>query len=104
MSKIAKQLEQIFSERQDSYGSPEDNFQRIADFWNAYIEGKEKEGKLTNLDVAHMLTLFKVARTMGGTNKGDNYYDLAGYAECGLRIYEKQEHEGEQLSLDIKER
>jgi hypothetical protein len=82
-SRIAKELSKVFNERQTSYGTPEDNFSRVADLWNAYIPS----ANVTALDVAHMMILFKVARSMNPVgNKEDNYIDIAGYAECGLDI------------------
>jgi hypothetical protein len=71
----------INGERQDSYGNPEDSFALIAEYWNAYFsEGNMDLKKLTALDVAHMMMLFKIARCTGQQSKRDNYIDIQGYA------------------------
>jgi len=67
----------INSERQDSYGNPEDSFELIAEYWNVYLTGKID---LTSKDVAHMIMLFKLARCQGQSPSRDNYIDIAGYA------------------------
>lgn len=69
----------VCGDREDDYGSPEQNFARIADFWNTYL-GIES---ITPKDVAAMLALLKVARIASGHQKADNWIDLAGYAACG---------------------
>ena len=74
----------INGERQDQYGSPEDSFKIIGDFWNVYIRArfsqlKHVDFELTPLDVAHMMSLFKHARMLGQKVKRDNYIDAQGY-------------------------
>ena len=68
----------INSERQDQYGKPEDNFQIIAEFWTTYLN-KKGWGELSTLDIAHMMTLFKIARMLGQKPNRDNYRDACGY-------------------------
>lgn len=67
--------------REEDYGTPEDNFQRIADFWDTYL--RSVKTRLSGKDVAAMLALLKVARIASGHAKSDNWIDLAGYAACG---------------------
>jgi hypothetical protein len=76
----------ITKDREQAYGSPEDNFQVIADFWNAYIGRKDITEGITAHDVAVMMCLLKIARMATGQPKPDNYIDLAGYAACGGEI------------------
>lgn len=71
----------VCGEREKAYGSPENNFERIAGFWSAYL-GYGVSPK----DVAAMLALLKVARIASGHAKEDNWVDLAGYAACGGEI------------------
>lgn len=82
----------INGERQDSYGNPEDSFKIIAEFWSTYI--KYKFGlvvKLSNLDTAHMMSLFKHARMLGQKPTRDNYVDACGYlAIAADRLLKKQ--------------
>ena len=72
----------VCGQREQDYGSPERNFERIADLWNAYL-GKNT---VDSVDVAMMLALLKVARIKSGTGTGDSFVDLAGYAACGGEI------------------
>jgi len=75
-------LRQVTGDREDSYGSPEYSFQKIANLWNAYFDFRVA---FTPKDVAMMLALLKVARIYSGVKK-DSYVDLAGYAACAGEI------------------
>lgn len=69
----------IDGDRQKDYGPPEENFQRIADFWNAYL--RHDFGMLLNpTDVAVLMALVKIARSVETPEKADTWIDLAGYA------------------------
>ena len=72
----------ICGERQDVYGSPEDSFAIIAQYWNTYLTKGSRiiKGPLDAKDVAHMMVLFKMARVQGQAPNRDNYVDLCGYA------------------------
>ena len=73
----------VCGDREQDYGSPENNFATVADLWNAYLKGTMYiEAK----DVAAMLALLKIARIASGHAKDDNWIDLAGYAACGGEI------------------
>jgi len=65
----------VCGDREDKYGKPEKSFGEISKLWSAYLDID-----LTGKDVAVMMCLFKIARIKTGTNKADNYIDLAGYA------------------------
>lgn len=79
----------VSGDREQDYGSPENNFRTIAAFWNAYIASKVGAAQgiapvaLDGKDVAAMLGLLKIARISSGHAKADNWIDLAGYAACG---------------------
>ncbi len=74
----------VCGQREHEYGSPENNFQTIANLWNAYLD---KNGiVLTPVDVAMMMSLLKIARIKTGTATEDSFVDLAGYAACGGEI------------------
>jgi len=64
----------INGDRQENYGSPEDSFQRIANYWSIHL-GVDINRK----DVAEMMVLFKIARMKGQRPHRDNYTDAAGY-------------------------
>ncbi len=74
----------VCGERENEYGSPENNFKFIADLWTAY-----KGIKFTAQDVAMMMALLKIARIRTGTGTDDSFVDLAGYAACGAEINHK---------------
>jgi len=74
---LCESLRTINGERQDVYGSPENSFALIADYWTAYLTRK-KNLKMTAGDVALMMTLFKIARE-ANQHKRDNILDAAGY-------------------------
>lgn len=74
----------VCTNRENEYGSPENNFAKIADLWNAYC-GFNEWG-FDSKDVAAMLVLLKVARVNSGHAKADNWVDIAGYAACGGEI------------------
>ena len=75
----------VMGDRQQDYGSPENNFRVIADMWNAYLFSHPwlDKNKIEPKDVAAMLALLKIARIASGNAKADNWVDLAGYAACG---------------------
>lgn len=81
-SDILQKAEQcVCGRREQDYGSPEDNFQIIADLWTAY-----KGAPFNSEDVAMMMALLKIARIKSGTATEDSFVDLAGYAACGGEI------------------
>lgn len=86
----------VCGQRVQDYGTPEDNFQRIADLWSAYMGG---EPRFTPLDAAMMLALLKVARIKTGTGTDDCFVDLAGYAACAGEIAARQREQEETLIL-----
>lgn len=84
--KILEQaLHCVSGDREQDYGSPEQNFRTIALLWSVYIQ-RLGRGYLEDRDVAAMLALLKIARIASGHAKADNWIDLAGYAACGGEI------------------
>lgn len=73
----------VLQDRNASYGSPENNFSRVAKLWTAYFD-REFEPH----DVAVMLALLKVARLSENPTHMDSWVDLAGYAVCGAEVAE----------------
>ena len=76
----------VCGDREQDYGSPENNFQTIANLWTSYLSGKDSRLIIKSKDVAAMLALLKIARIASGHAKADNWIDLAGYAACGGEI------------------
>lgn len=80
----------VSGDREQDYGSPEQNFKTIALLWSVYLQ-RLGRGYLEDRDVAAMLALLKIARIASGNAKADNWIDLAGYAACGGEIESAEE-------------
>ena len=80
----------VCGDREQDYGSPENNFATIAELWQTYLKCTSvppgTEITILPQDVAAMLALLKIARIASGHAKADNWIDLAGYAACGGEI------------------
>lgn len=72
----------VNGDRENQYGSPENNFKLIAMLWNDYL-GDILDGVIGPKDVAMMMALLKIARIRSGRGSDDSFVDLAGYAACG---------------------
>lgn len=76
----------VCGQREQDYGTPEDNFKAIAELWEAYLNKACTRGVnvcVEAKDVAVMMALLKIARIAAGGGKADSWIDLAGYAACG---------------------
>ena len=78
----------VCGDREQDYGSPEDNFSVIAALWTAYT-GTD----VTPKDVAMMMALLKVARIKGGAGSEDSYVDLCGYAALAADMWRQEKGE-----------
>lgn len=80
----------VCGQREQDYGSPENNFRLIASMWEPYIRqrcaGKNSDVSIGPEDVAILMALLKIARICSGTGTADSFVDLAGYAACGGEI------------------
>lgn len=81
----------VCKSREEQYGSPEDSFGVIAQFWETYIKAKCVGGQDIDVcicpeDVANLMALLKIARIAGGKFKADSYVDAIGYLACGGEI------------------
>ena len=80
----------VNGDRQRDYGTPLENFERIADFWTVLLEDKLEAGAMVEpQDVARCMILLKVARDMQ-TPKRDNAVDGAGYFKCLDMVREEE--------------
>lgn len=81
----------ICGDRQDEYGSPKDNFKKIAESWSWYLGAAHKvDVDISAEDVAHMMTLLKITRIATGKPKLDSFVDAAGYIALAGEIAEKK--------------
>lgn len=90
----------VCGDREQDYGSPENNFRTIAGMWSTYLSAALSDlfiqGQcaimIESKDVAAMLALLKIARIASGHAKEDNWIDLAGYAACGGELEANATH------------
>lgn len=82
---ILHQAEQaINGDRNNQYGPPSQDFQRTAELWTAYLDGKTC---IEAHDVAVMMILLKASRIRWSPEKQDHWVDMAGYAACGYEAF-----------------
>jgi hypothetical protein len=72
----------VTQDRATAYGSAEDNFQAIADLWNAALPKLPAAG-FEPWSVAIFMDLLKTARILGNHTHQDSWDDKAGYTACG---------------------
>lgn len=73
--------------RRSAYGKPEDNFERIARFWQAYFENTGRgEVCITARDISPLMRLMKEARLCESPDHRDSFVDLVGYTLTGAEI------------------
>ena len=79
---LATASQYVTKDRAATHGEAENNFRRIAELWNAYMD----TDSITAIDVAVMLAFLKVPRIRSNPTHADNWIDIAGYAACGGEI------------------
>ena len=88
---MLRQAEQLVNgDRNNQYGPPDQDFQRTADLWTIYLNGRRI---IDAHDVAVMMILLKVSRLSWSADKADNWIDIAGYSACGYDIITKNKEE-----------
>ena len=90
----------VCGDREEDYGSPENNFRVIADLWNVYL-GTDPDNGIDEIDVGMMLALLKIARIQSGRLKEDNFIDLAGYAACAGELAGRVIERTEKLKKEL---
>lgn len=84
---IADEAKRIVSgARRSAYGKPEDNFARIARFWDAYFKSTGRDIDVTAADVSPMMRLMKEARLCETPDHRDSFVDLVGYTLTGAEV------------------
>lgn len=96
----------VCGEREQDYGTPENNFETIGLLWAIYLRAAyPKYAKVMPIngisakDAGAMMALLKLARIATGSS-ADSFVDLAGYAACAGEI--ATQHEAE-LQKFVKE-
>lgn len=70
----------ITGQRQQDYGTPEENFQRMADYANIHFKKNlENNIPISPRQTAEYMILLKMARTINSPTR-DSYVDIGGYA------------------------
>ena len=84
---LDKAIQCVCHDRQDQHGAPENTFQTIADMWSVFMHRRYgMEDALTASDVAWMMVLFKVARSVASPMHEDNGIDAAGYSALAIEL------------------
>lgn len=74
-----REMASIIEQRGKSYGTPRENFGKIADLWSSY-----KGTKFSREDVAVLFILAKVARLAETHGHRDSLLDIGGYAALAI--------------------
>lgn len=72
----------INGDREKDYGTPKDNFTKIAELWTVYMEHK-----FNAVDVCNMMVLLKMAR-LSNSEHIDSNIDVAGYIALAAEMSE----------------
>lgn len=74
--------------RNTTHGDVERSFALIAKFWTLYLEARMARAatSVTAVDVAQMMVLMKVARSIQGTPLREHFLDEAGYAALAAEL------------------
>lgn len=72
--------------RRSAYGKPEDNFARIARFWDAYFVNTGRDARVTAADVSPLMRLMKEARLCETPDHRDSFVDMVGYTLTGAEV------------------
>lgn len=83
---LTEAIKLTVGDRDVDYGSPKDNFSRIAEALNG-LGYRAPDGKrLVESDVAIFQIVTKLARLVETPGKADSWVDVAGYAACGREV------------------
>lgn len=82
----------VCGQRENEYGVPEDNFDRIAKMWSAYM-GVE----FNPVDVSMFMVMLKAARIKSGGGTMDSFVDGCGYFSCGGEIFARNMESSERV-------
>jgi len=77
--------ELVTNNRNKEYGEPEENMERTAKLFGAYL-GNRKGSEITGRDIAVFGIILKLGRLAGNPDKLDSWTDIAGYASIGYEL------------------
>ena len=77
----------VGGDRQATHGTKEECFGRMAILLNAYLASRrDVRASLDGVDCAHIMVLFKLARTQTGSYNPDDWIDICGYGACAAEL------------------
>jgi len=77
----------LTQERGSVYGPPDENHERTARLWRAYLDNLDKD--LDGVDVCFLNILQKIARAQNGVYHSDHFDDIDGYARNARDVWRK---------------
>jgi hypothetical protein len=92
----------VSGERNVTHGEARRNHANIAAFWSAYLQARFAGRHcitVTAHDVACMMGLLKIARTLAGAHNPDAYVDAVGYAASAGAIAEQDAARGDAIEM-----
>lgn len=92
-SLLLEAAEIVSGDRARTHGPKERSFELIAKFWDLYLVNRSLGGlsvAISAIDVAQMMVLLKVARSVQGEPTWDHYLDAAGYSAVAGEIFAAQ--------------
>ena len=88
---LLQALNIINGKRVEDYGTPEDSFSRIADYWENYLRHTNllnTDASVLPKDVAIMMVLFKIAR-LEHSYTHDSCVDICGYTAIYDNMFDR---------------
>ena len=86
-SELDRAKELINGDRQRDYGPADENFACIAAFWSTYLSvATGNHVELTGKQVAHLMSLLKIARLAKTPTHDDSVVDAVGYLALAERV------------------
>jgi hypothetical protein len=84
---ILTEAAEAVADRERHYGSPAQNFERVAALWTVVLGHRMKEGAtISSVDVALCMMGLKIARLVNQPEHRDSQVDIAGYADCMSKV------------------
>ena len=84
----------IVGQRMEDYGTPQENFQRMADYANIHFKKNlENNIPISARQTAEYMILLKMARTINSPTR-DSYVDIGGYAGIAGELAKQEKTKG----------
>lgn len=80
---VGEALTIVRGNREQVYGSPDQNFRTISELWSSWLTVRTGEKiELDGADVCYLMQLMKLARLANSPRHRDSVVDIIGYADC----------------------